>query len=101
MDKMNECIIGKKTNFRAKQMMIEREPVSIKYFMNGIIKSSHIERNTNCDDQLYLNYEREDVDENDGVNKDQQLEEILEEGSLAEGDNTTKNEKERNQWTKT
>jgi len=51
-------------------MMIEREPVSIKYFMNGIIKSSHIERNTNCDDQLYLNYEREDVDENDGVNKD-------------------------------
>lgn len=98
---MNECIIGKKTNFRAKQMMIEREPVSIKYFMNGIIKSSHIERNTNCDDQLYLNYEREDVDENDGVNKDQQLEEILEEGSLAEGDNTTKNEKERNQWTKT
>ena len=52
VDKMNESIVGNKTNFRAQQMMKkkENEPVSIKYFMNGIIKSSHIERNTNCDD---------------------------------------------------
>jgi hypothetical protein len=50
IDKMNETILGKKTNYRAIQMLEDHEPVPIHYFMNGIIKNAQHERSTKDDD---------------------------------------------------
>jgi hypothetical protein len=64
VEKMNKAILGKQSNIRAQLMLVDREPVSARFFLRSINaggedKGGSEAKGIDNDDQMVLNYKRE------------------------------------------
>ena len=47
-------------------MLVDQEPVSVQYFMAGILQEKgEMRDDTNCDDQMLLDYQKDEHDDQD------------------------------------